>query len=112
MPRAPLIEDIDKALVNVEPATSGSTEAVALKGVPMLLVYGDYIEQDPRWVAYRKAAFDYADRMRTAGGSVDVVSLPEQGLDGNSHMLMMDKTNREVLEVISKWLVAKGMVEN
>ena len=101
-----------KALVDVEPATSGSSDAAALKQVPMLLVYGDYIEQDSRWVAYRKAALDYADRMRTSGGSVDVVSLPDLGLKGNGHMMMMDKTNREVLEVIAKWLVAKGMAEN
>ena len=100
-----------KALVNVEPATSGSNDAAALKGVPMLLVYGDYIEQDPRWVAYRKAAMEYAGKMKDAGGSFDVVDLPAQGIKGNSHMLMMDKNNREVLETISKWLVGKGLVE-
>ena len=101
-----------KALVNVEPATSGSKQPQALKGVPMLLVYGDYIEQDPRWVAYRKSALGYADAMRAAGGSVDVVSLPERGITGNSHMMMMDRNNRQVLEVIAGWLETKGMVES
>ena len=73
-----------KGLVNVEPATSGSAQPQALKDVPMLLVYGDYIEQDPRWVAYRKAALEYSEKMRASGGSVDVVNLPEQGIKGNS----------------------------
>ena len=63
-----------KALVSVEPATSGGVDGAKLvKDVPLLLVYGDYIEQDPRWVAYRKAALAYADAMRAAGGSVDVI---------------------------------------
>jgi pimeloyl-ACP methyl ester carboxylesterase len=99
-----------KALVNVEPATSGGIDGAGkLKGVPLLLVYGDYIEQDPRWVAYRKAALAYADSLKAAGGEADVVNLPEQGIKGNSHMMMMDKNSAEVLDVISKWLAAKGL---
>ncbi len=102
-----------KALVNVEPATSGGIEnAPKLKNVPLLLVYGDYIEQDPRWVAYRKAAISYADAMKAAGGGADVVNLPEQGIKGNSHMLMMDMNSRDVLEVIAKWLRTKGMTND
>ena len=80
--------------------------------MPLLLVYGDYIELDPRWVAYRKAALAYADVMRAAGGKVDVVNLPERGIKGNSHMLMMDKNNREVLDVIAQWLADNGLAEN
>lgn len=102
-----------KAMVSVEPATSGGAGgAKAVKGMPLLLVYGDYIDQDPRWVAYRKAALAYADAMRVEGGKVDVVSLPERGIKGNSHMLMMDKNNRAVLDVIAAWLVDNGLAEN
>jgi len=50
--------------------------------------------------------------MRKAGGKVDVVSLPGRGIKGNSHMLMMDKNNRTVLDVIARWLVDKGLAEN
>jgi hypothetical protein len=49
--------------------------------------------------------------IRAAGGSVDVVNLPEIGIKGNSHMLMMDKNNAEIAEVIQKWLEGKGLVE-
>jgi hypothetical protein len=79
--------------------------------MPLLLIYGDYIEQDPRWVAYRKSAMAYAETMRAAGGKVDVVSLPERGIKGNSHMLMMDRNNGEVAELIQKWLAQKGFVD-
>jgi pimeloyl-ACP methyl ester carboxylesterase len=101
------------AMVSVEPASAGGVEgAKTVKDMPLLLVYGDYIDLDPRWVAYRKAALAYADAMRDAGGKVDVVSLPERGIRGNSHMTMMDKNNRAVLDVIARWLVDNGLADN
>jgi pimeloyl-ACP methyl ester carboxylesterase len=101
-----------KAMISVEPATSGGGTPAAVKDMPLLLVYGDYIDQDPRWVAYRKAALAYADAMREAGGKIEVVSLPERGIKGNSHMMMMDKNNQAVLDVIAKWLVDNGLADN
>jgi pimeloyl-ACP methyl ester carboxylesterase len=102
-----------KAMVSVEPAIGGgASDPKAVKDMPLLLLYGDYIDQDPRWVAYRKAALAYVEGMRAAGGKVDVVSLPERGIKGNSHMLMMDKNNRAVFDVIAKWLVDNGLAEN
>jgi len=49
--------------------------------------------------------------VRAAGGSVDVINLPEVGIKGNSHMLMMDKNNAQVADVIQKWLLGKGLVD-
>jgi hypothetical protein len=46
-----------------------------------------------------------------AGGSVDVVDLPQAGIKGNSHMLMMDKNNAEVAALIQKWLEGKGLTK-
>ena len=40
--------------------------------------------------------------MRAAGGKVDVVNLSEAGLKGSSHMLMMDKNNGQVADLIQK----------
>jgi hypothetical protein len=37
--------------------------------------------------------------------------LPDIGINGNSHMLMQEKNNAEIADVIQKWLVAKGMTE-
>jgi hypothetical protein len=42
---------------------------------------------------------------------VEVINLPEISIKGNSHMLMMDKNNAEIAEVIQKWLVAKGLAD-
>ena len=101
-----------KGIVAVEPAGTGpSDKAGVLKDIPIVEIFGDYIEQDPRWVAYSKIDRAYLDVVRAAGGTPEVIELPKIGVKGNSHMMMMDKNNRDVAEVISKWLVAKGLSE-
>jgi hypothetical protein len=44
-----------KALVAVEPAGIGDpAKAAALKNIPTVMIFGDYIEQDARWPQIRK----------------------------------------------------------
>jgi len=99
-----------KALIAVEPAGVGDAAAVAqLKGIPILSIYGDYIEQDSRWPTIRGNGIKFYDAVRAAGGNVDVVDLPKVGIEGNSHMLMMDKNNLAVAELIQDWLAKHGL---
>ena len=101
-----------KALIAVEPAGIGDpAKAAALKNIPTAMIFGDNIEQDARWPQIRKTDYQFADTIRSAGGTVDVINLPEIGIKGNSHMLMMDKNNAEIAGVIQEWLVRKGLVE-
>lgn len=101
-----------KGIVSVEAASAGNLDkAPLLKSIPILGVFGDYIEQDSRWVAYRKSDFAYFDAIKAAGGSVDLIDLPKIGITGNSHMMMMDKNNREIAEQISKWLISKELAD-
>ena len=101
-----------KALVAVEPAVAGDRDkAAAIKNIPVLMVFGDYIEQDSRWPKMRQGDLDYAAAVQAAGGSVDVVNLPERGIKGNSHMLMMDKNNAQIADLIQAWLVTKGLAD-
>jgi ABC-type nitrate/sulfonate/bicarbonate transport system substrate-binding protein len=73
------------------------------------MVFGDNVERHPRWVAYRKLDLEYAAAVRAAGGKVDVIDLPDVGIKGNSHMVMMDRNNAAVADVIQRWLVAQGL---
>jgi pimeloyl-ACP methyl ester carboxylesterase len=101
-----------KALVAVEPTLGGDRAKVALlKNTPVLVVYGDNTKDHPRWSKIRQGGLDYLAVLRGAGGSVDVVDLPDVGLKGNSHMVMMDKNNGEVADLIGKWLVTRGLAE-
>jgi pimeloyl-ACP methyl ester carboxylesterase len=99
-----------KAIVAIESATAGIlANAPRLKDIPTLMVFGDYVEQHPRWANFRKIDLQYADAIRAAGGTVDVIDLPAIGIRGNSHMLMQDKNNGEIADVIQKWLSDKGL---
>ena len=99
-----------RALVLVEPAAVGDAAKVAaLKDIPILMIYGDYIAQDSRWPTIRANGVRFAEAVRAAGGSVDVVDLPEIGIRGNSHMIMMDRNSDQVAGVIQDWLARRGL---
>jgi hypothetical protein len=101
-----------KAFVAVEPAGAGSSaKAAAIKNIPVLTIFGDYVDEHPRWTAYKKQLTEYGAALKAAGGSFEMVMLPDIGIKGNSHMLMQDRNNAEIAEVIQKWLVSKGLVE-
>ncbi|GGG24295.1 esterase [Caldovatus sediminis] len=99
-----------RALVAVEPAATGLAEkAAALKDIPQLVVYGDYIERDARWPTLRRNGMAFVERVRAAGGTVEVLDLPERGIRGNSHMIMMDRNSDQVAGLVQDWLAAKGL---
>jgi hypothetical protein len=101
-----------KALVAVEPAVAGDVDkAAAIKNIPVLMMFGDFIPQDARWPKMRQGDLDFAQAVRAAGGSVDVIDLPAIGIKGNSHMLMMDKNNAVTADLIQAWLVGKGLAD-
>jgi hypothetical protein len=101
-----------KALVAVEPTRGGERDKVAsIKNSPILVVYGDNAKNHPRWSKIRQSGVDYAGVLKAAGGSIDVVDLPDAGIKGNSHMMMMDKNSDQVADLIQKWLVGKGLAE-
>jgi hypothetical protein len=43
-------------------------------------------------------------RIQSAGGNATFLLLPEAGVAGNSHMMMMDKNNLQVAGMIRKWM--------
>jgi pimeloyl-ACP methyl ester carboxylesterase len=101
-----------KALVAVEPTLGGDRNKVeAIKGTPILVLYGDNAKDHPRWSKIRQGGLDYAAVLKAAGGSIDVVDLPDVGIKGNSHMVMMDKNSDAVAALIQKWLVGKGLAD-
>ena len=57
------------------------------------MVFGDYVDQHPRWAAFKKIDTEYANAIKAAGGTVDWINLPEIGIKGNGHMMMQDKNN-------------------
>lgn len=91
-------------IVAIEPAQGGETDGTPLAKTPILVIYGDHLNLDPRWPSIRARTDCYFAAAATAGAKVDVVDLPLRGITGNSHMLMMETNNVEIAEIISAWL--------
>jgi pimeloyl-ACP methyl ester carboxylesterase len=109
---AQLRPDKVKALVLAEPAGPGDPAMAAnLKNTPILAVFGDFIEQDSRWPTIRGNDVRFFEQVKAAGGSADVINLPQRGIRGNSHMMMMDKNNQDIAAIIQDWLKAKGLYQ-
>ena len=101
-----------KALVVIEGTLRGDAAAIAaLKNVPIVVIYGDDVDKTPSFSEQRAANLTMAASARAAGGSIDIINLPDRGIKGNTHMMTMDKNNGEVAGVIQDWLAAKGLVE-
>ena len=101
-----------KGIVAVEAAPPGNiANAPKLKDVPVLQIFGDYVDEHPRWATFKKIDMAYGEAIKAAGGTAGWINLPDIGIKGNSHMLMQDKNSDEIAEVINKWLVAKLLID-
>jgi pimeloyl-ACP methyl ester carboxylesterase len=100
-----------KALIAVEPSATGAKDKVATLKMPIVVIYGDNAKEHPRWGKIRQNVHDYAGLIKQAGGSIETIDLPDIGIKGNTHMMMMDRNSDQIADVMQKWLVAKGFAE-
>ncbi|ALX85852.1 hypothetical protein APT56_23200 [Achromobacter denitrificans] len=91
-----------RALVALEPASIPDLGPGARYDTPTLVVMGDHMDTDPRWPRMRARVREFAARHT----SVTVLSLPDLGIRGNSHMLMMDRNSLELAGRVHDWLAA------
>lgn len=74
--------------------------------VPFVSVFGDNsvgawgVNGDGR----RNRCIEAVKSVKEAGGRATFLLLPEAGVKGNSHMMMMDKNNLQVAGLIRKWI--------
>lgn len=101
-----------RALVTIEPAGApdpAKTDLSPLKNVPILWVWGDFIDSSPFWIPIKKSQEAFRAAVNAAGGRGDVLDLPGRGIRGNSHMLMMDRNSDSVAALVQQWLVERGL---
>ncbi len=46
----------------------------------------------------------FVDQVKAAGGDAQLMHLPKLGIKGNSHMLMQDKNNLQLADLILTWI--------
>ena len=72
--------------------------------MPVLILFGDYVELSPRWAPRLKACREFVQKTNQAGGKAEMLVLPEIGITGNSHMLMQDSNNIQIADILGSWI--------
>jgi len=99
--------DLVKSVVSVEPINLGTfTQFNALAKRPILIIRGDFDT-----AAGVAEADNFVADLRAARGVAKFISLPRIGIRGNSHMMMVERNNLKLADIIIDWIkdnVKKG----
>jgi len=101
--------DLVKAVVSIEPRSCAVSDAdvqAAFTRVPLLTLFGDFFGADvDGWPGRMAECVQTVDRIRAASGTAENIYLPDRRIRGNSHMLMMDRNNQQLADMILDWLM-------
>jgi pimeloyl-ACP methyl ester carboxylesterase len=103
-----------RGLVLVEPGVFPNRytdeQVKTLATVPILVVFGDHrdtptgISSRPSWQLSFDGCQDLIGRLRAAGGQAQMLDPAARGIRGNSHMIMQDKNNLQIADLILQWI--------
>jgi pimeloyl-ACP methyl ester carboxylesterase len=104
-----------RGMVTIEPGGSCTTanplpgpaltpdQIAKLAAIPTLVLYGDHLSG-----GFAKSFVDchdvYLPQIEAAGGDITFISLPDIGIVGNSHMMMLDKNNLDIADIVMDWV--------
>ena len=94
------------AIVSIEPGAC-PTPTEDLKpyvGLPILILFGDYVEEFPRWAPRLANCRAFATAANAAGGKAELLVLPDIGIKGNTHMLMQDDNSLDIADILLDWI--------
>jgi len=102
-----------KGIVSIEmPCLTNLTagQLGTLAKIPTLIMFGDHLGDIQGGPANWSNSFDtcqkFVEQLKTAGGDAEMMHLPKMGIRGNSHMLMQDKNNLQLADLIIRWIDA------
>ncbi len=93
-------------IVALEPGScpAAKDDVTPYAKMPVLVVFGDFVDQSPRWAPRLKACREFIEAVVKAGGKAELVVLPDVGIKGSSHMMMMDKNSSQVADWLLSWI--------
>jgi hypothetical protein len=80
-----------------------------LTQVPILVVIGDFLDKVPNGMARLTNGQAFVQTLNNHGGNAKLIYLPEEGIFGNSHVMMLEENNAEVADLVSQWLNENGL---
>ncbi len=95
-----------RGIVSIEPGAcpAADSDLSSLKGMPVLVLWGDYVNQSPRWAPRLKACKEFVAAANKAGAEAENVMLSDVGMPGASHMLMQDKHSIQIGKWLAGWI--------
>lgn len=115
-PEDELPEAMPSSNGTLEPVAIPLDEFEALTRVPIIVYYGDNIPTEPtdiagrdNWRVRQDMARRWVEAVNRHGGDATLVSLPEQGIRGNTHFAFSDLNNHQIAEHIGLFLAQKGL---
>lgn len=106
-----------KGLVAIEPfsapdpAKVTAAQFAGLAGVPFLFVWGDNLDVPAFWRRSWTNVKAFSGALTKGGARVEWWDLPEQGIRGNDHMLMMDRNSDAIAARIQEWMGRAGLMK-
>ena len=111
------------AIVAIEPGGTPKVgtpryNALLAAQVPIAIYFGDYIDNAPQefasigiWKQMRDNCLEFARQFNADGGNCTVISLPDEGITGNSHFMFQELNNAQIADHIEAWLRAQGLAD-
>jgi pimeloyl-ACP methyl ester carboxylesterase len=94
------------------PGSTGQLEVpladfLKLTKIPILVIFGDNL--NGAWPPRLANAKAFVDKVNEHGGNAKLIHLPEIGIVGNSHIMMLEKNNAQIADVVSDWFKDNGL---
>jgi pimeloyl-ACP methyl ester carboxylesterase len=98
-----------RGIVAIEPGAcpAATSDMAPYAGLPILVLWGDYVDQSPRWAPRLKACREFVEAANRAGARAESVLLADVGLPGASHMLMQDRHSLRIGRWLADWIDAR-----
>jgi pimeloyl-ACP methyl ester carboxylesterase len=113
LPEATALRDPSgiKGIISIEPGRCppmSATQTSSLAKIPTLVMFGDHLGDGQgvagNWVPMYEDCKKFVQQLKDAGGDAEMMYLPELGIKGNSHMLMQDRNNLDLADLILNWI--------
>ena len=99
-----------KGLISIEmPCPELPPAQIAtLAKIPTLVMFGDHLDMQgggpANWSASYESCQKFVQQVKDKGGDAEMMYLPKLGIKGNSHMLMQDRNNLDLADLILQWI--------
>lgn len=101
-----------KGIVSIEmgcTTTLQPEQLAILAKIPILVMFGDHLNDIPGafstlWPMNLDSCNQFVEQIKAAGGDAQMMYLPKMGIKGNSHMMMQDKNNLQLADLILGWI--------